>query len=202
MDRNLNRASKFLEEIAQDIKEYKAKWRKYFKQIGYTWSDDLLGDTIVKCHDTIERLGLKEGKQESYNYLFKALKMNYLRELEYARNKYRDDVEDINVLYETYMNTKKPSDYKIASDLWLEYQMNYIARNVELNWDKGTAYLFKLKYILQLDDNEIRKKSKNPNWKKDLKELTKWLRLTIDRKEILKDFNSEYPDIDLSILSE
>lgn len=199
---NKLRADLFLKEITPLLKEYTYKWQAYFKQIGLPFDQDVLSDTIVKCYDTISRLGLKDGQKESMNYLFKAFKMNSLRELEYARNKNKEEVEDINVLYETYMSNQKSEDYKIAYDLWIEFQFNYILRQIELYWDKQTFYLFKLKYVLNLDDEAILKKSKNKNWKKDIKYLNKWLKANIDKQDIVYEFNIKYPDIDLDLLSE
>ena len=74
------RADLFLEEIAPKLKEYELKWRAYFKQADIPFNIDVLNDTILKCYDTISRLGLKEGQKESLNYLFKAFKMNSIRE--------------------------------------------------------------------------------------------------------------------------
>lgn len=196
------RADLFLQEIGPELKQYTAKWRKYFFDSGLPFDIDVLNDTIVKCYDTIQKKGLREGQKESWNYLFKAFKMNSIRELQYARNKNRDEVEDINVLYETYLNKQHSASYKIAKDLWTDFQVDYIARVVEYNWDKNTFYLFKLKFILQLDDDQIRKKSKNPNWKKDIRTLVKWLKASVRKEDIVLEFNQKYPDIDLSVLSE
>lgn len=199
---NKQRADLFLKEISPELKDYELKWRTYFKQIDLQFNIDVFNDTIIKCYDTIIKYGLKEGKKESFNYLFKAFKMNSKRELQYARNKNRDEVEDIGVLYEQYMNTKKSSDYKIVYDLWTEFQINYITRQVELYFDKDTFYLYKLKYILQLDDDKIRKRSKNINWKKELRDLIKWLKVNVQKSDIVREFNLKYPEIDLDILSE
>ena len=199
---NKQRADLFLQEIGSELKQYTAKWKKYFFDSGLPFDIDVLNDTIIKCYDIILKKGLREGKKESWNYLFKAFKMNSIRELQYARNKNRDEVEDINILYETYMNKQHSAEYKIASDLWTDFQVNYIARTVEFNWDKNTFYLFKLKFILQLDDDQIKKKSKNPNWKKDIRALVKWLKASVRKEDIVLEFNQKYPDIDLSVLSE
>lgn len=196
------RADLFLEEIAPKLKEYEYKWRIYFKEIALTFNIDVLNDTILKCYDTISRLGLKEGQKESLNYLFKAFKMNSIRELQYARNKNRDEVEDIGALHEQFMNSQKSADYKIVYDLWTEFQFNYITRQVELYFDKSAFYLFKLKYILQLDDDKIRKKSRNQNWKKDLKDIVKWLKVNVKKEDIIREFNQKYPEVDLDLLSE
>nr|DAZ31061.1 MAG TPA: hypothetical protein [Caudoviricetes sp.] len=37
------------------------KWRKYFAEIGLAFDIDILNDTILKCYDTIARLGCKDG---------------------------------------------------------------------------------------------------------------------------------------------
>lgn len=199
---NKQRADLFLEEIAPKLKEYELKWRAYFKQADIPFNIDVLNDTILKCYDTISRLGLKEGQKESLNYLFKAFKMNSIRELQYARNKNRDEVEDIGALHEQFMNSQKSADYKIVYDLWTEFQFNYITRQVELYFDKSAFYLFKLKYILQLDDDKIRKKSRNQNWKKDLKDIVKWLKVNVKKEDIIREFNQKYPEVDLDLLSE
>lgn len=196
------RADLFLEEIAPKLKEYELKWRTYFKQADIPFNIDVLNETVIKCYDTISRLGLKEGQKESLNYLFKAFKMNSIRELQYARNKNRDEVEDIGALHEQFMNSQKSADYKIVYDLWTEFQFNYITRQVELYFDKSAFYLFKLKYILQLDDDKIRKKSRNQNWKKDLKDIVKWLKVNVKKEDIIREFNQKYPEVDLDLLSE
>lgn len=196
------RADLFLEEIAPKLKEYELKWRAYFKQADIQFDIDVLNDTILKCYDTISRLGLKEGQKESLNYLFKAFKMNSIRELQYARNKNREEVEDVGLLHEQFMNSQKSADYKIVYDLWTEFQFNYITRQVELYFDKSAFYLFKLKYILQLDDDKIRKKSRNQNWKKDLKDIVKWLKANVKKEDIVREFNQKYPEVDLDLLNE
>jgi hypothetical protein len=48
-------------------------------------------------------------------------------------------------------------------------------------FDKKDFYLFKLKYVLQLPDEEIAKKTKNDKWKKDLKEITKYLKTNVKK---------------------
>lgn len=196
------RADLFLEEIAPKLKEYELKWRAYFKEISLSFDIDVLNDTILKCYDTISRLGLKEGQKESLNYLFKAFKMNSIRELQYARNKNREEVEDVGLLHEQFMNSQKSADYKIVYDLWTEFQFNYITRQVELYFDKSAFYLFKLKYILQLEDDKIRKKSRNQNWKKDLKDIVKWLKVNVKKEDIIREFNQKYPEVDLDLLNE
>ena len=100
------------------------------------------------------------------------------------------------------MNSQKSADYKIVYDLWTEFQFNYITRQVELYFDKSAFYLFKLKYILQLDDDKIRKKSRNQNWKKDLKDIVKWLKVNVKKEDIIREFNQKYPEVDLDLLSE
>lgn len=198
MNKNEQRAELFLKEVAPLLSTYQKKWQTYFSEIGLEFDIDILNDTLVKCYDTISRLGLKDGEKESMNYLFKAFKMNSLRELQYARNKYREVVNDIEVIGDKL--EAQFSDYKIAKDLWTEFQFNYIIKEVEMSWDKNSFYLFKLKYVLNVDDETIKKKTKNNNWKKDLRQITKWLKTNVKKEDIYKEFNARYPDIDLSIL--
>lgn len=196
--KNEKRAELFLKEIAPLISQYEMKWRKYFAEIGLAFDIDILNDTILKCYDTIARLGCKDGQKESMNYLFKAFKQNSIRELQYARNKYREIVDDVEALGDQFES--RQTDYKIAKDLWIEFQFNYLLREVELMFDKKDFYLFKLKYVLQLPDEEIAKKTKNTNWKKDLKEITRYLKTNVKKQDIEADFAVKYPEVDLSIL--
>lgn len=196
--KNEKRAELFLKEIAPLISQYEMKWRKYFAEIGLAFDIDILNDTILKCYDTIARLGCKDGQKESMNYLFKAFKQNSIRELQYARNKYREIVDDVEALGDQFES--RQTDYKIAKDLWIEFQFNYLLREVELMFDKKDFYLFKLKYVLQLSDEEIAKKTKNTNWKKDLKEITKYLKTNVKKQDIEADFAVKYPEVDISIL--
>lgn len=196
--KNEKRAELFLKEIAPLISQYEMKWRKYFAEIGLAFDIDILNDTILKCYDTIARLGCKDGQKESMNYLFKAFKQNSIRELQYARNKYREIVDDVEALGDQFESSQ--TDYKIAKDLWIEFQFNYLLREVELMFDKKDFYLFKLKYVLQLPDEEIAKKTKNTNWKKDLKEITKYLKNNVKKSDIEADFAVKYPEVDISIL--
>lgn len=196
--KNEKRAELFLKEIAPLISQYEMKWRKYFAEIGLAFDIDILNDTILKCYDTIARLGCKDGQKESMNYLFKAFKQNSIRELQYARNKYREIVDDVEALGDQFES--RQTDYKIAKDLWIEFQFNYLLREVELMFDKKDFYLFKLKFVLQLSDEEITKKTKNDKWKKDLKEITKYLKTNVKKQDIEADFAVKYPEVDLSIL--
>lgn len=196
--KNEKRAELFLKEVAPLLSQYELKWRKYFEQIGLAFDIDILNNTVLKCYDTIARLGCKDGQKESMNYLFKAFKQNSIRELQYARNKYREMVDDVEALGDQFESS--PTDYKIAKDLWIEFQFNYILREVELMFDKKDFYLFKLKYVLQLPDAEILKKTKNKKWKKDLKEITKYLKNNVKKSDIKTDFAIKYPEVDLSIL--
>ena len=196
--KNEKRAELFLKEIAPLISQYEMKWRKYFAEIGLAFDIDILNDTILKCYDTIARLGCKDGQKESMNYLFKAFKQNSIRELQYARNKYREIVDDVEALGDQFES--RQTDYKIAKDLWIEFQFNYLLREVELMFDKKDFYLFKLKYVLQLPDEEIAKKTKNTNWKKDLKEITKYLKTNVKKQDIEADFAVKYPEVDISII--
>lgn len=198
----MNRADLFLKEISEEIEVYRSKWKAYFYSRDYTWDDDLLSDTIVKCYDTISRLGLRDGSKESWNYLFKALINNYKRELQYARVKNREEVEDINLLYERYLSQQHTLEHKITSDLLKEFEWNYCLEMAEKYCDSDDFYVFRLQYVLEWDDDKIKKKTKDKDWKKKSKRVVKWLKYNMKKDEVLKKFSLEYPEIDLSILED
>ena len=116
--KNEKRAELFLKEVAPLLSQYELKWRKYFAEIGLAFDIDILNDTVLKCYDTIARLGCKDGQKEPMNYLFKAFKQNSIRELQYARNKYREIVDDVEALGDQFESSQ--TDYKIAKDLWID----------------------------------------------------------------------------------
>ena len=62
-------------------------------------------------------------------------------------------------------------------------------------------YVFKLKYVLGLEDDKIKKKLKDPQWKKKCDKVVKWLKYNIKRDKVISKFCEEYPDIDLEILN-
>lgn len=196
------RADLFLKEVGPGLSVYAAKWRKYFAEIQLTFDYDVLNDTVIKCYDTICKYGLKDGEKESWNYLFKAFKMNSIREKTYARNQYRDEVEDINVVYETYMNKQHSEEYKAITDLWEEFQMNYILKWVDYNFTKPFSYLFRLKFVLQLPEKEIKQKTGNKKCRADINEMLRIIRMHIKIEDIRKEFLLKYPEVDLDLLSE
>lgn len=198
----MNRADLFLKEISEELEAYRSRWKAYFYSRDYIWDDDLLSDTIVKCYDTISRLGLKDGSKESWNYLFKALINNYKRELQYARVKNREEVEDINLVYERYLNQQHTVEHKIASDLLKEFEWNYCLEMAEKYCDSDDFYVFRLQYVLEWDDDKIKKKTKDKDWKKKSSRVVKWLKYNMKKDEVLKKFSLEYPEIDLSVLED
>lgn len=68
------------------------------KNFNHTYDEDILHDTILKCLNTIENLNLSDNQIK--NYIFISYNTNYKRELDYARNKNRDDViiNDLDVI--------------------------------------------------------------------------------------------------------
>lgn len=61
------------------------------KKLGVIIDEDIFHDTLLKCIKTCNKLDLTIDQLS--NYIFISYKTNYLRELEYARNKNRDDVD-------------------------------------------------------------------------------------------------------------
>src|SRR5574344_2149326 len=119
-----------------------------------------MSETKDKGDDTISRLGLREGSNESWNYLFKALTTNYIRELQYCRVKNREQVEDIQQLAIDRADNSNTAERKIVSDLLREFEWNYCLEMAEKYCDD--FYVFNLKDVLGLEDDKIKKKLKDP----------------------------------------
>lgn len=81
-----------LDFIANNYDKIKSNISKEsIKKLGVELDEDIFHDTLLKCVKTCNKLDLTIDQLSSY--IFISYKTNYLRELEYARNKNRDDVD-------------------------------------------------------------------------------------------------------------
>ena len=81
-----------LDFIANNYNKIKSNISKEsIKKLNVELDEDIFHDTLLKCVKTCNKLDLTIDQLSSY--IFISYKTNYLRELEYARNKNRDDVD-------------------------------------------------------------------------------------------------------------
>lgn len=69
--------------------------KESIKKLNCVLDEDIFHDTIIKCIKTCNKLDLTIDQLS--NYIFISYKTNYLRELDYARNKNRDDIDVSNI---------------------------------------------------------------------------------------------------------
>lgn len=189
---NQKRADLFLIEISEKLDTYSRKWQKHFKEKGWDWGEgDLLSESIVKCYDTISRLGLKDGQAESFKYLFKALNNNYLRQFEYSCVKTKKDVEDLENLEILYSETSE----KTTKDLWISFQFQYILEQIEQYFAGNILQIYKCYYYLGYSDARMDSKF-GKGWKKEVRSVNKWIKTNVDFSNLKYEFYKSFPDID------
>lgn len=121
MENNNNNNNTFINVIGKHFNEIKTKFMKQIQSLGFTFDNDVFSDTMIKCNDKYTKKNATD--EEMINYFWGAFKMNTLREFNYSRNKYRedisavtenDDIEDVtdNIYYE--------DDYEKVSNMIID----------------------------------------------------------------------------------
>lgn len=190
---------RFLFYINDNYNELKTRMRKYCSANHYRWDDDVYSDTILKCHDTIQKQGgLKDGSDEGIlNYFFQSFQRNLKREKQYSRNAKRDDAtEDIPTKYEKWYNENNdaPSE-KIRSDLWKDFATLYIVASVSENFDNEKTHLFTTKMLCNLTYKQLAERTGKKGVRSKVLECKNWVKENIKKEDIQKAFNDEYVDL-------
>lgn len=149
---NIDTSIKYLDYIANHYSEIRNNIEKEsIKKFGCEIDEDIFHDTILKCLKTNNKLDLT--KDKLINYIFISYKTNYLRELEYARNKNRDDIEVSNLdnidndrYYIDYNNIKNIIINKFGKKEWSLFEDYIYGESIQdiskENSEKGLYYRF------------------------------------------------------------
>jgi len=192
---------KFINHINDNYDELKRKFNRACRDLQLTLTDDLFQDTIIKCYDSIEKKG-KLNDSTPYgieSYFFQSLKMNIKRESQYARETKRDkniSSENIHQLYEDFYNTNSmSSNEKLLSDLYKDFAILYICKQVEMNFDNEYYYLFRIKYLTNITYKELAEKTNMKKVRQKVVEVKNWVKQNITKEMIKKEFNFIYGDL-------
>ena len=156
---------------------------------GREWDEDIFSETILLCHESICRNGLRDATVNGCkNYLFQAYKMNVLHERRKPWNSRvtRDETMiDLNVAHEG-------SSSKVEMELWADYVAFRVLALAEGNVDMVSLYCFRLKYLVRgMSFNKLVKLTGIRNAKARVKRVMAFIRENID-EDSLRDEFAEY----------
>lgn len=192
----------FINYINDHYSELKNKYFKFCQEKDYDWSEDVFQDTILKCYQTIEKVG-KLKDTSSYgieSYFFKSFKNNTLLEKVYCRNKNRDyniNSDNINELYEVwYNNHNSTAREKLINDLYKDFATLYIMLQVENNFDSEHFYLFRVKVLTpDMTFKKLAEQTKVKASRKKVIDVMHWVKENVTKEQINKAFNEIYGDL-------
>ena len=192
----------FMNHISNNYEILKRKFRRACKDLALTLTDDIFQDTILKCYESIDKKG-KLNDTSAYgieSYFFQSLKMNIKRETQYARNQKRDSnisSDNINDLYEEYSHKNGISHrQKLINDLYKDFSVLYILKQVELNFDDEHFYLFRVKYLVpDMTYKRLQEKTNAKKVRQKVCNVKNWVKENITKETIKKEFQDIYSDI-------
>jgi len=192
----------FIKYINDNYQLLKNKYRKFCSEKHYDWDEDVFSDTILKCHDAIQRKGKLEDKtaQGIENYFFRSFKQNIQREKQYCRVSKRDlniTSDNINNIYEDWYNKFNDSSInKIKSDLYKDFSVLYIMHKVEEEFDSEHFYLFKLKSLMpDMTYKKLQAKTHCTSCRQKVVDVKNWVKQNISKKEITDAFKRIYGNL-------
>lgn len=195
----MEKARIFLEYINSNYQALKDRFRRFCYDKSYEWDEDIFCNTILSCYETITKKGLQDTSPLGCeNYFFMSFKFNVMRDKLYSRNKARDrNISDINGAYENYCNNNlKTAEEKIANDLFNDFAITYILKEVEKNFDVVSFYLYRLKVLTpKMTYKKLQTITKYKSVRQKVCGVKRWVKSNINIGDIRKAFYSEYGDI-------
>lgn len=186
-------AELFMKHISSIYDELKHKMIGYCSIQKLTFDEDVFSDTILKCHDTINKQGklIDNSPKGIENYFFQSFCRNIKREKQYSRNKYRDNSSDLFGDYERYNEQHNLSkDEKIRQDCYKDFAIIYMMKKAEEHFDDEYFHLFNLKMLGNLTYKQLQEKCPySKGIRQKVVEVKNYLKENITKDEIQKAFN-------------
>ena len=195
----MEKAKIFLNHINDNYNTLKDRFRRFCYDKSYEWDEDIFCNTILSCYETISKKGLQDSSPLGIeNYFFVSFKFNIMRDKLYSRNKARDrNVTDINGRYEEYCNNNlKSVEEKIASDLFNDFAITYILKEVEKNFDVVSFYLYRLKVLTpKMTYKKLQTITKCKSVRQKVCGVKRWVKENIKISDVRKAFYAEYGNL-------
>ena len=109
------KAQEFLTYAGQQYDTNKKKWKQRLKKLGYTFSEDIYNDSIIKVYDNIDKDKLKIDTDTIEHYWYISFLTNTKREASYSYNTKKDDTIDV-YAYLDNVPDEPPSVYQFIAD--------------------------------------------------------------------------------------
>lgn len=193
-------ANKYLQWLAENYDEQKAKLKTFCLSSGFTFDEDVFSDTTLKIYDKITKNGMDDPTPNGFDkYLFMSFKINTIRERQYARNAREDDNlnGEVDGAYEEWYNKNYSTEIeKLRKDLWLDYASLYMISKVDENFDEEHSYLFRLKtFVPKMTYKRLRRETNIKNVRQKVVDVRNWLKENVSKDEIKKAFNTKYGNL-------
>lgn len=116
------KADEFLTYSGQHYDSNKKKWKERLKKIGYSFSEDIYNDSIIKVYDKLKQDTNKESKDIDIEaYWYQSFLINTKRNSDYSFIKNKDDTVDVLKYLDEFPaddNVTLLSDYKDIFNLY------------------------------------------------------------------------------------
>lgn len=176
-------AQYFMQVIASHYEEYRGKMKKLCANGSIEFDDDVFADTLLKCHDRIQKQkGLKDRTEQGcLNYFFRSFVVNIRREAMYA---YRQKTSLTDEMGRYDFNETESPDGKIRKDLKEDFSIYYIMTKAQANVDDEAFHLFNLKFLGNYTYKELQRHTKAKGIRQKVASVKKWIKENITKEEV------------------
>lgn len=159
------------------------------------WSEDVFGDSIVLCYESICRNGLRDRSvQGCKNYLFNAYKTNIVHDKVVPFNARRVDDETIVSNYEKEDDNEAHT--KMVSQLYNDFATLRVLEIAEANCDPLSFYCYRLKFLMdKMSYNKLVKLTQIKNAKARVKSVVEWIKANVSEDELRQEFEDKYLEL-------
>ena len=193
-------AEQFINYISEHYDELKDRFQSFCYNKHYTWDEDVFCDTYLKCYEVINRAGKMANPTPRgfEDYLFRSFKQNTVRDKQYARNTKKDcNVTNVSELYEEWYNENNTTSLKkVQKDLYNDFSVLYLAKQLEQNVDAQSFYLWRIKNFLpKITYQKLAEITGVKGCRAKVVECKKWLQQNVTQKDIKRAFDEQYGNI-------
>ena len=159
-----------------------------------TFSEDKINDTVIHIHKIIENKGRLDDMSDNgiMRYFVRSYVNNLRMEKRYAYVKKRDDNITTEAFNQRYDETHSPLKEKLRKDLFEDFSILFIMKQVELNFDAEHFYLYKLKTLLNKTYKEIYDTTHIKKSREKILEVSRWVKANLSREIIKREFEEIY----------
>lgn len=186
----------FVNYVGQNYDKLYLSMKRYAINKTGQWDEDIFQETIVRCHDNIERkIYLQDNTPSGIeNFFFKSFANNIIREKQYARVAKRVETEDFSGFLHKNDKYDDQLNEKLKMDLKEDFSVLFILSKIEEAFDYQTAHLFSLKYLSGLTYNQIREKTQVKNTRQKILDANKYVIENITPEVINDAFKRFYEE--------